>query len=195
MNKPLSKQPLPENAKKVFNGIIFDVYQWEQLQFDGTVKIFEKLKRDDTALIIPILEDGNILLLEQEQPGKPPFIGFAGGRIDKGEDPLEGAKRELREETGYEASEWELIDAVQPVSKIEWSVYTYVARGCRPFGSQSLDSGERIQFKPISFDGLVEIMARDDFHDKEGMLGRFALRALYDPSQREQFRKLLYGME
>jgi ADP-ribose diphosphatase len=193
MSKPISQQPLPEDAKKVFDGIIFDVYQWEQPQFDGTVKTFEKLKREDTALIIPILKDSTILLLEQEQPGKPPFVGFAGGRIDEGEDPLEGAKRELREETGYEATDWELIDAVQPVSKIEWSVYTYVARGCRPTSKQSLDSGEKVEFRPISFDELIEIMARDDFHDKEGMLGRLALRALYDRSQKEEFRRLLYG--
>lgn len=41
---------------------------------------------------------------------------------------FDAAKRELLEETGYEASEWFLYDAVQPASKIEWAVYTLKAK-------------------------------------------------------------------
>ena len=35
---------VPKQAKRVFKGVIFDVYQWEQEMFDGTKEIFEKLK-------------------------------------------------------------------------------------------------------------------------------------------------------
>ena len=37
---------IPKNATKVFSGKTFDVYQWEQEMFDGSKKIFEKLKRN-----------------------------------------------------------------------------------------------------------------------------------------------------
>ena len=53
INRPQSKQPIPANAKKVFHGVIFDVYQWEQEMFDGTKEIFEKLKRPDTVVVFP----------------------------------------------------------------------------------------------------------------------------------------------
>ena len=36
---------IPHNAKKVFNGILFDVYQWKQKMFDNSIKTFEMLKR------------------------------------------------------------------------------------------------------------------------------------------------------
>src|SRR3989344_4305397 len=106
IERPKSKQPLPEHAKRVFKGAVFDVYQWEQELYDGTHKTFEKLKRPDTVVVFPVLDDGKILLTEQEQPGKEPFIGATGGKVEEGEDILEAVKRELLEESGYEAEEF-----------------------------------------------------------------------------------------
>jgi len=104
IKRPPNKQPIPEYAKCVFNGIIFDVYQWQQKQFDGTTATFEKLKRPDTVMLLPVTNDKKIVITEQEQPGKQPFIGSIGGRVDPGEDILTAAKRELLEESGYEPS-------------------------------------------------------------------------------------------
>src|SRR3989344_9504870 len=111
IQRPKSKQPMPDNAKRVFKGVIFDVYQWEQEMFDGSKATFEKLKRPDTVVIFGVLPDGKIILTEQEQPSKEPFIGATGGRVDEGEEILAAAKRELLEESGYEAEEFILWDA------------------------------------------------------------------------------------
>ncbi|MEI7603954.1 MAG: hypothetical protein WCJ19_02970 [bacterium] len=59
--RPPISQPIPEDAVKVFSGVIFDVYQWQQLQFDGTYATFEKIKRNDVALVIPIMDRWNYL--------------------------------------------------------------------------------------------------------------------------------------
>jgi hypothetical protein len=82
IDRPKSKQPMPSAAKMVFKGVIFDVYQWEQKVFDGSYRTFEKIKRQDTVMILPVTNDKKIILTEQEQPGKGSFIGAAGGRID-----------------------------------------------------------------------------------------------------------------
>src|ERR1700745_3312240 len=125
IKRPESKQPIPPDAKRVFKGVIFDAYQWEQPQYDGSVKTFEKLKRPDTVVVIAVTPENKILISHQEQPGKPAFIGLLGGRVDEGEEPLAAAKRELLEESGYESQDWDLFFAVQPVSKIEWGVYCF----------------------------------------------------------------------
>src|SRR5262249_7028087 len=103
IERPQPKQPLPPDAKCVFKGILFDVYQWEQKMFDGTTATFEKLKRHDTVLVIPVTTGKKIIMLEQEQPARPPFISFPGGRLEESENPLQAVHRELMEETGYAA--------------------------------------------------------------------------------------------
>lgn len=189
VKKPASKQPIPEDAKRVFRGVIFDVYQWEQRGYDGNVKTFEKVKRADTAMIIPVTEDGKIILAKQEQPGIKPFVGLVGGRIDEGEDPLEAAKRELLEESGYEAKEWELFDAVQPISKLEWALYIFIARGCHKAAEQTLDGAEKVDVFYVDFDEFVKITLQDEFGDQE--LKIRLLEAKLDPALMNDVKRKL----
>src|SRR5579884_4144421 len=168
LKRPESQQPIPSYAKKVFSGILIDVYHWEQKQFDGTVKTFEKVKRKyDTVTIIPITTDGKIIITRQEQPGMQSFVGFPGGLIEENENVIEAARRELREETGYEAKEFILWDAVQLLSKTDWALYTMIAKGCQKVSERHLDSGEKIAIDFISFDEFLHVVARKDFRDME----------------------------
>jgi len=164
---PTSKQPIPENATCVFKGALFDVYQWEQKLYDGSTATFEKLKRPDSVLVFPVLPDGKILLTRQEQPGRAPFIGAAGGRVDTGEDPMTAVKRELLEETGYEASEFTLWQAQHPVSKIDWVIYIFIAKGLRKTAELHLDGGEKITPLPVTLDEFIEIGLSDEFLDRD----------------------------
>ena len=99
-NKKSGKEKLPPHAKLAFKGKIFEVWQWEQEMFDGTTAIFERVKRPNTAQVIPVVGD-KILIQTQFQPHEPkPYTALAGGRCDEGEDPLKETQRELLEETG-----------------------------------------------------------------------------------------------
>ncbi|OGI61195.1 hypothetical protein A2814_01805 [Candidatus Nomurabacteria bacterium RIFCSPHIGHO2_01_FULL_38_19] len=143
--------------------MLFDVYQWEQEMFDRTKTTFEKLRRSDTVIVFPVLDDGKILLTEQEQPGKEPFIGVAGGRVDDDEDILEAAKRELVEETRYEAIDYILWDAQHPTSKIDWVVYTFIAKGLKKVADMNLDAGEKITLRPVNLDEFIDIAISKNF--------------------------------
>ncbi len=193
IDRPKSKQPIPENAKRVFKGVMFDTYQWEVDGYDGSKKIFEKLKRPDTVMIIPITEDGKIIIAFQEQPNKPPFMGTVGGRVDEGEDILQGAARELLEETGYEAKEWVLFDAVQPVSKLEWAVYTFIAKGCKKVAEQNLDGAEKIELKFVSFEEFIDLAINDDKFGDEFRIK--ILEAKLDPKKMEEMKELFKPLE
>ena len=190
IQRPDSKQPIPDTAKKVFAGVMFDVYQWEQEMFDGTKATFEKLKRPDTVVVLGVLPDGKIVLTEQEQPGKEPFIGATGGRVDEGEDILTAAKRELLEESGYEAQEFILWDAQHPTSKIDWVVYTFIAKGLKKVADLHLDAGEKIKLLPVSLERLIDIATIDynNFYEKEIIVKLFAARL--DPKKMEELKEL-----
>lgn len=195
IERPKSKQPIPENAKKVFKGVIFDIYQWEQEMFDGTKAIFEKLKRPDTVVVFPVLPDGKIILTEQEQPGKEPFIGATGGRVDEGEDILSAAKRELLEESGYEAEEFILWDAQHPASKIDWVVYTFIAKGLKKVAEMDLDAGEKIKLFPVTLDELIELVVKKNkaFYEQEVVIKLF--KAKYNSDKKKELEELFKPLE
>ena len=179
---------MPPSAKRVFQGQIFDVYQWEQEMFDGSRAIFEKLKRPDTVVVFPVLPDGRILLTEQEQPGKAPFVGATGGRIDEYEGILEAAKRELLEESGYEAEKYILWDAEHVTSKIDWVVYVFVAKGLKKVADLNLDAGEKIKLKFVTFDEFMKIATEGKFSEKE-IVPKLLEAKLY-PEKMKELRKL-----
>lgn len=190
IQRPKSKQPIPENAKRVFKGIIFDVYQWEQELYNGSKAVFEKLKRPDTVVILPVLPDGKIILIEEEQPGSDLVIGIPGGRIDEGEEVLEAAKRELLEETGYEADKFILWDVQQVVNKIDWVIYTFIAKGLRKIAEPKLDGGEKITLKHVSFDEFIDIGTDTSVRFIETEVTPKLLEAKAYPDKKEELRKL-----
>ncbi len=188
ITRPQSSQPIPEHAECTYKGKIFDVFQWQQPMYDGSTKIFEKLKRPDTVVVFPVLDNGTILLTEQEQPGKTSFIGACGGRVDEGEDIFEAAKREFLEETGYEASEYVLWKSEHPASKIDWVVYFFIAKGCKKVSEQSLDGGEKIDLKPVSFDEFLQMARNRKFMEREIIPELY--EALLDPVKYVELKQL-----
>jgi ADP-ribose pyrophosphatase len=165
--RPAIKQPMPQHAKRVFNGVVFDVYQWEQEMYDGTKKTFEKLKRPDTVVIIPVTKEKNILISNEEQPGKGSFVNLPGGRVEDGESILEACQRELLEETGYEADSFEEWFSLQPTSKMDYIIYFIVAKGCKQVQKQALDNGEKIETREVSFEEFYDIVLEQSFADKD----------------------------
>ena len=188
IQRPKSKQPIPEHAKCVFKGILFDVYQWEQEMFDGSRTIFEKIKRPDTVVVLPVFSDGKIVLIEEKQPGGETVIGIPGGRIEESEEVLEAAKRELLEETGYAAEKYILWDAQQVVNKIDWVIYVFIAKGLRKVANPNLDGGEKITLQPVTFDEFIEIGTSEKFIEVE--IVPKLLEAKLNPKKKEKLRKL-----
>lgn len=188
IERPQSRQPIPSHAKLVFKGVMFDVYQWEQEMFDGSKAIFEKLRRPDTVVVFPVLPDGKIILIEEEQPGKGSFTGAPGGRVDEGEEILDAVKRELLEETGHQAEEFILLDSVQPISKIDWRVYTFVAKGVKKVADIKPDAGEKIKLRVSSFDELLHLATSERAGFSEIIFRIF--EAKLDPKKMQELRDL-----
>lgn len=156
---PKNARLLPDTAVRVFEGQIFDVYQWQQEMFDGTTETFEMLKRDDTIKVLAIKDD-KIIVLEEEQPPHSPFIDIPGGRHDVDiESELDAAKREMLEETGMKFRNWRLIKIEQPHSKIDWFVYLFLATDFESQTKQKLDAGEKIEIRLQSLDEVKKLLA------------------------------------
>ena len=154
---PASNALIPDTAERVFKGNIFDVYQWPQTLFDGTSATFEMLRRPDTVQVL-LVRGSQILLVEDEQPGRSPRLHFPGGRADETDASWEiAAQRELREEAGLVCESWRLIDVQQPIIKIEWFTPIFLATDIIDEFEQQLDAGEKITTQWHEF---AEVRAR-----------------------------------
>ncbi|MCP4354526.1 MAG: NUDIX hydrolase [Proteobacteria bacterium] len=155
---------IPEHAKCVFKGILFDTYQWQQELYDGSFTTFEMLKRKHVISVIA-LQDENIFYLEEQQPDKDPFIGLVSGCADNNsEDPLETAKRELLEETGMASDDWSLIMESNDNPFIDCPIYIYTARNCRVIAEPTLEPSEKIDVHIATIDKFCdEILVGDSF--------------------------------
>lgn len=155
---PPKAKLVPQEAKLVFKGIVFDVYQWEQEVFDGTKKTFEMLKRPDTIRIIALKGD-KMVVVKQEQPHIGSFIDIPGGMNDKeSENELDAAKRELLEETGLVCKNWKLLRVTQLLNKIESFHYIFLAYNPEDESrEQKLDSGEKIELMYLTLDEVKSL--------------------------------------
>lgn len=185
MDYPKSSQPIPEKAQKVFTGILFDVWQWEQEMYDGSIEVFEKVSRRPSVGVLPITKEHKIVLTVQEQPGMQEFISLVGGIVDPNENISVAAHRELREEVGAVTNDMELWYSVQPVTKVEWPIYLFVARNCEQISDITPDAGEKIKLKYVTWEEFLSIIYLDKFRDKE-----LSLHLMKLMKNKEKFKEL-----
>ena len=180
---------LPSNAKKVFQGVMFEVYQWEQKLFDGSTKTFEAVKRKESVQIIATTKDKKIVLLQEEQPLIGKFLSLPGG-ICNSNSFFDEAKRELLEETGFECDDLVLWKKTGFSAKVLWDTHYYLAKNCIKTKKASLDAGEKISVFYLSFDEFVEKVLSDEFRNKE-----FAcmLLEMIHKNKLDDFKKLVFS--
>ena len=114
------------------------------------------------VVVFALTEDGNVLLNRQYKHGAREIVHeFAVGRIDGGDGgPLAEAKRELREETGYEGGEWEeltttLTNATSSTSRM----HAYLARGVRKVAEPQADPRETVEVREVPPKELLRMAA------------------------------------
>lgn len=180
---------IPPQAKLVFKGIAFEVWQWEQEMYDGSTAVFERVVAQDSVQVIASV--GNkILLQDQEQPHREgKFLSIPGGRCEWGEDPLVCAKREFLEETGYVSDDWELFLSMSPMGRMAWTIYTFIARDCKKVSEPRLDAGEKIDNRLITFDEFLKL----ENEPRLRSLAPTLIKAQYDPQFRADFHRRIFG--
>lgn len=112
---------------------------------NGEVTDFDIYNVKKTASILAITKDQKVILTKQFRPGPEKILlELPGGYVDENEEPIEAAKRELLEETGYQGN-IQFAGTNYQSAYSNLTKYTYVATDCEKIRSQDLDPEEFIE--------------------------------------------------
>lgn len=124
-------------------------------------KILKGKKDGSASIVLPITQDKKVVLAIEPRvfTEKTVDIGLPAGYIEENEDPMEAAKRELLEETGYESNNLEYLGSFyQDQGCSEALNHYYIAYNAKKVKEQDLDESEFIKYIEVTFDELYELV-------------------------------------
>lgn len=150
----------------VYNGKIINVRCDDAELPDGNPCIREVVEHPG-GVCIAAVTDNNELIFERQfrYPYMDILLELPAGKLERGEDSLLAGKRELLEETGYEAEEYESLGKFYPsCGYTEEIIYLYLAKNLK-FKGQKLDEDEFINIEKIPLEKAVQMVVNNEIPD------------------------------
>jgi ADP-ribose pyrophosphatase len=143
------------SKKIVFQSRYFQVEQWD-VERNGKIFTKDFVIRKPHVLILPITDKNEIYLIREYRDAlQKVSLEVVAGFMEENEDPLEGAKRELKEETGLEAKEWKELRPINVSPNMVSVAHVFLAKGLTE-GEPDFDDDEEIELIKMSIDEAVK---------------------------------------
>jgi 8-oxo-dGTP pyrophosphatase MutT (NUDIX family) len=141
-------------------------YRFDQIELNnGNTFEAVALEFRSWASVLALTKNQEVVLVKQFRHAAQAVVWeFPGGVVDDGETPLEGARRELAEETGYAASNLIEVGKFYPNPALQTNfMYAYLAFDAEKTGIQNLDDAEDIEVHLVPLDELLAMTKRGEF--------------------------------
>lgn len=165
------------SREKILSAKIIDVYSDKITLPNGKTTIREIVERGNSAAILAILPDKSLLFVRQYRHATGSHqIEIPAGMLDDGEEPMEAAKRELEEETGYKAGRiWPLFDFYTSIGFCTERCYLFAADQLE-IGIPNPDEDEFVEIIRISPEEALRKAYAGDFHDAKTIMAILAVQ-------------------
>lgn len=157
---------------------IFRVEQVDLAFSNGNRRCFERIVGGrGSVLVVPMPDARTLLLAREYAAGTDRYeLGFPKGIVEPGEDPLEAAGREIREELGFGARDLRLVHKVSLApGYIQHETHLVLARDLYREPAQG-DEPEPIEVVPWDLDALDALLERDDFTEARSIAALFLIK-------------------
>lgn len=156
----------------LLSGGFLEVRRDNVLLPDGSKATREYVQHPGAVAIIPVLDDGRLVLVRQYRyPLQKVLLEWPAGKLERGEEQLACARRELQEETGFVAREWAYAGEIHNAAAYSSeSIWLWFARGLQA-GPARPDAGEFVETVTMSLIEVEALEARGDLPDVKTLVG------------------------
>ena len=160
------------SSEHVYKGKFLDVWKDKVELPNGKTSSREYIKHPGAVVIIPVLPDGKIGLIRQYRyPMGMEQIELPAGKLDKNEDHLDTAKRELEEEIGYRANSMKEITEIHPcIGYSDERMWIYLAEELT-YTKTNQDLDEFVELMPTELSDSVEMIWSGKITDVKSIIG------------------------
>ncbi|TXK89815.1 NUDIX hydrolase [Parageobacillus sp. SY1] len=161
MEKTLRKE-------KIFSGKVVQLYVEDVQLPNGKTSKREVIKHPGAVAIIPITKEGKLVLVRQYRKAlERALVEIPAGKLEKGEEPLVTAQRELEEETGYRShSLRHIVSFYTSPGFADELIHLYLAEGLTKVeNAASLDEDEFVDILEVTLEEALEMLEKREIYD------------------------------
>lgn len=161
-------------TKTIYEGKVFTLAADNITLPNGVTTDIDIIRHPGASAMVPMLNKNTVLLVKQYRYAAGGFIWeIPAGTLNPGESPIECAKRELVEETGYSADKLEKLTEIVPVPGYsDERIHLYLATGLVK-AVQNLDRDEMLDVHEVKIEAALEMIAKGEIIDSKTISGLY----------------------
>ncbi|MFO7992433.1 MAG: NUDIX hydrolase [Thermoplasmata archaeon] len=166
-----------KRSRTIAESTFFTLKEDDVMMKNGEEKVYTMLDIPDFAGVLPVYKDKFVLIRNYRYPIDKMVLEIPAGLIEGGEEPMETARRELEEETGFLMGDAEKLCEYHPIASLNIQTAHLFLGGVKRGGTMNHDHGEDMEVELIPISEVYGMLDDKKIDHPHTMIALFYARA------------------